>query len=236
MRSFCRPKPGLCRHVWHCGSTPLNKGHHHLRHSSSEHPLIQSSVSPRPRQLDFSTPLTVFPFPFDLPPLHPESTTTSCKSSLPIIRSPPFSHLSPNATSSRSEPYDPYLPRGGSSANPSAPGGSAGPNPKTAHIQAQIDDTVNIMRDNITKVVERQERLDSLQDKTGWCFSSTMPVLPPLFCPSVVGVKPCQYDVDAHTLVLASRQPCRFRSRFQAQRESRPEGTFGFFCFVRYSS
>jgi vesicle-associated membrane protein 4 len=72
-----------------------------------------------------------------------------------------------------SEPYDPYLPRGGSSANPSAPsapGGSSGPNPKTAHIQAQIDDTVNIMRDNITKVVERQERLDSLQDKTGRCF------------------------------------------------------------------
>jgi hypothetical protein len=27
------------------------------------------------------------------------------------------------------------------------------------------------MRDNITKVVERQERLDSLQDKTGRCFS-----------------------------------------------------------------
>jgi len=65
-----------------------------------------------------------------------------------------------------SEPYDPYLPRGGSSANPPAPGASAGPNPKTAAIQAQIDDTVNIMRDNITKVVERQERLDSLQDKT----------------------------------------------------------------------
>jgi len=65
-----------------------------------------------------------------------------------------------------SEPYDPYLPRGGSSANPSASTGSSGPNPKTAAIQAQIDDTVNIMRDNITKVVERQERLDSLQDKT----------------------------------------------------------------------
>ncbi|KAI0300528.1 synaptobrevin-domain-containing protein, partial [Multifurca ochricompacta] len=65
-----------------------------------------------------------------------------------------------------SEPYDPYLPRGGSSANSAAPGGSSGANPKTAAIQAQIDDTVNIMRDNITKVVERQERLDSLQDKT----------------------------------------------------------------------
>ncbi|TFY63114.1 hypothetical protein EVG20_g6447 [Dentipellis fragilis] len=68
----------------------------------------------------------------------------------------------------RSEPYDPYLPRGGSSSNPpgaAAPGASGG-NAKTAAIQAQIDDTVNIMRDNITKVVERQERLDSLQDKT----------------------------------------------------------------------
>ncbi|KAI9441334.1 synaptobrevin-like protein, partial [Lactarius indigo] len=64
-----------------------------------------------------------------------------------------------------SEPYDPYLPRG-PSANPSTAEGSSGANPKTAHIQAQIDDTVNIMRDNITKVVERQERLDSLQDKT----------------------------------------------------------------------
>jgi len=61
-----------------------------------------------------------------------------------------------------SEPYDPYLPRGGgSSSNP--PGGG---NPKTAAIQAQIDDTVGIMRDNITKVAERGERLDQLQDKT----------------------------------------------------------------------
>ncbi|KAF8273530.1 synaptobrevin [Lactarius quietus] len=64
-----------------------------------------------------------------------------------------------------SEPYDPYLPRNGSSANPSAEG-SSGANSKTAHIQAQIDDTVNIMRDNITKVTDRGERLDSLQDKT----------------------------------------------------------------------
>lgn len=63
-----------------------------------------------------------------------------------------------------SEPYDPYLPRAGSSGpNPSgAPGGSS----KTAAIQAQIDDTVGIMRENITKVAERGERLDSLQDKT----------------------------------------------------------------------
>jgi len=60
------------------------------------------------------------------------------------------------------EPYDPYVPRqgGGSSST-----GGAG-NAKTAAIQAQIDDTVGIMRENITKVAERGERLDSLQDKT----------------------------------------------------------------------
>ncbi|PPQ88185.1 hypothetical protein CVT25_005150 [Psilocybe cyanescens] len=66
-----------------------------------------------------------------------------------------------------SEPYDPYVPRGG--AGGSAGGPAAGPsqgNAKTAAIQAQIDDTVGIMRENITKVAERGERLDSLQDKT----------------------------------------------------------------------
>jgi len=62
-----------------------------------------------------------------------------------------------------SEPYDPYLPRSGSSSNPAAGSSS---NPRTAAIQAQIDDTVGIMRENITKVAERGERLDSLQDKT----------------------------------------------------------------------
>ncbi|RPD65462.1 synaptobrevin, partial [Lentinus tigrinus ALCF2SS1-6] len=60
-----------------------------------------------------------------------------------------------------SEPYDPYLPRGGSSSNPAGAGNS-----KTAAIQQQIDDTVGIMRENITKVAERGERLDQLQDKT----------------------------------------------------------------------
>jgi len=62
-----------------------------------------------------------------------------------------------------SEPYDPYLPRGGSAA-PSGP--AAAGNSKTAAIQQQIDDTVGIMRENITKVAERGERLDQLQDKT----------------------------------------------------------------------
>ena len=64
-----------------------------------------------------------------------------------------------------SEPYDPYISPGASS-NPSGTPAAAG-NSKTAAIQAQIDDTVGIMRENITKVAERGERLDALQDKTG---------------------------------------------------------------------
>lgn len=58
------------------------------------------------------------------------------------------------------QPYDPYIPQGGN-------GGPPGPgNPRTAAIQAQIDDTVGIMRENINKVADRGARLDSLQDKT----------------------------------------------------------------------
>ncbi|KZT53600.1 synaptobrevin, partial [Calocera cornea HHB12733] len=67
-----------------------------------------------------------------------------------------------------SEPYDPYVPRGSSSsgAPPAASGPAAPGNSKTAAIQQQIDDTVGIMRENITKVAERGERIDVLRDKT----------------------------------------------------------------------
>jgi len=64
----------------------------------------------------------------------------------------------------RQEPYDPYLPAGGA-----AGAGAAAPqqgNQRTAALQAQIDDTVGVMRENINKVSQRGERLDSLQDKT----------------------------------------------------------------------
>ncbi|KAF2097841.1 synaptobrevin [Rhizodiscina lignyota] len=62
----------------------------------------------------------------------------------------------------RDQPYDPYIPTGG---NGGASGGQGGNN-RTAALQAEIDSTVGIMRDNINKVSERGERLDSLQDKT----------------------------------------------------------------------
>ncbi|RMZ92578.1 hypothetical protein DV736_g186, partial [Chaetothyriales sp. CBS 134916] len=62
----------------------------------------------------------------------------------------------------REQPYDPYIPSGG---QPAAGAPGAG-NTRTAALQAQIDDTVGVMRENINKVSQRGERLDSLQDKT----------------------------------------------------------------------
>jgi len=60
----------------------------------------------------------------------------------------------------RDQPYDPYIPSGGQG------GAQPGGNQRTAALQAQIDDTVGVMRENISKVSQRGERLDSLQDKT----------------------------------------------------------------------
>merc|ERR1711881_696042 len=61
-------------------------------------------------------------------------------------------------------PYDPYIP---SDPAAGAQGANAAPgNQRTAALQAQIDDTVGVMRDNINKVSQRGERLDALQDKT----------------------------------------------------------------------
>lgn len=58
----------------------------------------------------------------------------------------------------RSAPYDPYIPN-----SPSADA----PPPKTQRVQAQVDEVVNIMQDNIDKVMQRGERLDDLRGKTG---------------------------------------------------------------------
>ncbi|CZR51691.1 probable synaptobrevin (v-SNARE) homolog [Phialocephala subalpina] len=62
-------------------------------------------------------------------------------------------------------PYDPYIPSE-PAAGGAAGGQSGAGNQRTAALQAQIDDTVGVMRENINKVSQRGERLDSLQDKT----------------------------------------------------------------------
>ncbi|KAH7158187.1 synaptobrevin-domain-containing protein [Dactylonectria macrodidyma] len=58
-------------------------------------------------------------------------------------------------------PYDPYIPSGQQGGQQ-----QGGGNARTQALQAQIDDTVGVMRDNINKVSQRGERLDALQDKT----------------------------------------------------------------------
>jgi len=63
----------------------------------------------------------------------------------------------------REQPYDPYIPSGGAQG---VAGQQTGGNQRTAALQAQIDDTVGVMRENINKVSQRGEHLNSLQDKT----------------------------------------------------------------------
>ncbi|ORX34923.1 synaptobrevin-domain-containing protein [Kockovaella imperatae] len=70
------------------------------------------------------------------------------------------------------QPYDPYIPSGSRGPAENGSGGSNGAGgggaqkQKIRAIQDQIDQSVSIMHDNITKVAERGERLDALQDKT----------------------------------------------------------------------
>jgi vesicle-associated membrane protein 4 len=62
-----------------------------------------------------------------------------------------------------SDQYDPYVPKSGAAGGATEEGL---PGTKTQMIQQKIDETVGIMRDNISRVAERGERLDELQDKT----------------------------------------------------------------------
>ncbi|KAL9065816.1 MAG: hypothetical protein Q9161_007981 [Pseudevernia consocians] len=64
----------------------------------------------------------------------------------------------------REQPYDPYIPSGGSGQGGSA--GYEGGNTRTAAIQSQIDDTVNVMKKNLESVAQRGEHIDQLQDKS----------------------------------------------------------------------
>ncbi|KKA27609.1 hypothetical protein TD95_001712 [Thielaviopsis punctulata] len=76
-------------------------------------------------------------------------------------------------------PYDPYIPSGGQAAG----GQNANGDPRTQALQAaelkqdrtsdeasetkqQIDDTVNVMKQNIHLASQRGQHLDALQDKT----------------------------------------------------------------------
>ncbi|KAL9131422.1 MAG: hypothetical protein Q9217_000636 [Psora testacea] len=64
----------------------------------------------------------------------------------------------------REQPYDPYIPSAsnGAAGQGQYDGGSA----RTAAIQSQIDDTVNVMKKNLESVAQRGEHIDQLQDKS----------------------------------------------------------------------
>nr|XP_028588110.1 vesicle-associated membrane protein 4 isoform X1 [Podarcis muralis]XP_028588111.1 vesicle-associated membrane protein 4 isoform X1 [Podarcis muralis] len=68
-------------------------------------------------------------------------------------------------------------------------------NDKIRHVQNQVDEVIDVMQENITKVIERGERLDDLQDKSDegncgfgccWCpasdYCSPHPQIPHLTC------------------------------------------------------
>ncbi|KAI0071313.1 hypothetical protein K474DRAFT_1669142, partial [Panus rudis PR-1116 ss-1] len=119
----------------------------------------------------------------------------------------------------RSEPYDPYLPRGGSSSG----GPPAAGNSKTAAIQAQIDDTVGIMRENITKVAERGERLDQLQDKTGrYICSLSWPLIFPallsetsvMLCANITVQTTWRFLLRVSVAVPIGYERCVYRSLY----------------------
>ncbi|KAI8341658.1 synaptobrevin-domain-containing protein, partial [Chlamydoabsidia padenii] len=62
-----------------------------------------------------------------------------------------------------SEPYDPYIPP--KKANEENDNGEKHFSNRTSSVQQQVDDVVNIMQDNIDKVMNRGERIDDLRDR-----------------------------------------------------------------------
>ncbi|KAI4178814.1 MAG: hypothetical protein L6R41_008196 [Letrouitia leprolyta] len=61
------------------------------------------------------------------------------------------------------QPYDPYIPSGRGTPGPN---NQHEGNDRTAALQAQIDDTVNVMRQNIQRTEERGGRIDNMVDQT----------------------------------------------------------------------
>ncbi|KAL9581533.1 MAG: hypothetical protein Q9212_003850 [Teloschistes hypoglaucus] len=62
------------------------------------------------------------------------------------------------------QPYDPYIPSGQGISGSSAQ--HAAQDNRTAALQAQIDDTVNVMRQNIQRTEQRGDELNRMQNQT----------------------------------------------------------------------
>uniref|UniRef100_A0A8C3B458 Vesicle associated membrane protein 4 n=1 Tax=Cairina moschata TaxID=8855 RepID=A0A8C3B458_CAIMO len=66
-------------------------------------------------------------------------------------------------------------------------------NDKIRHVQNQVDEVIDVMQENITKVIERGERLDDLQDKSGATLrAALLSVCPfPHISSPLLGRAPC---------------------------------------------
>lgn len=46
---------------------------------------------------------------------------------------------------------------------------------RVLRVQSQVDEVIDVMQENISKVIERGERLDDLQDKSGESHQNSKP-------------------------------------------------------------
>lgn len=44
--------------------------------------------------------------------------------------------------------------------------------PRAPRVQSQVDEVIDVMQENISKVIERGERLEDLQDKSGESYTA----------------------------------------------------------------
>ena len=77
-----------------------------------------------------------------------------------------------------------------------APASSRPPNKRLQQTQAQVDEVVEIMKVNLDKVLERDQKLSSLDDRAGtkeiWEFSGLAPTPPP----SETGAMSCGKELE----------------------------------------
>ncbi|KAL8802383.1 MAG: hypothetical protein Q9182_003873 [Xanthomendoza sp. 2 TL-2023] len=62
------------------------------------------------------------------------------------------------------QPYDPYIPSGRGTPGPNT--NHEGGNDRTAALKAQIDDTVNVMRQNIQRTEQRGDNIGHMNEQT----------------------------------------------------------------------
>lgn len=67
-------------------------------------------------------------------------------------------------------------------------------------VQSQVDEVIDVMQENISKVIERGERLDDLQDKSGESHSDSL-------CSCV-----CPHDLQSKTKLTQTVQGIFYQS------------------------